>query len=71
MTYLDPNQTRSERVDIGKWIVRVLAGLILVFLGWYAFTVGTDRHGSPEIVSNPGDVQTTESPLVDAPPLAE
>ncbi|WP_404402917.1 hypothetical protein [Pelagibacterium halotolerans] len=71
MTFLDPNRASAERSDIGKWVMRILTGLIIVLLGWYALTVGTDRHGRPDMVSEPGDVQSTESPLVDAPPLAE
>lgn len=65
MTYLDPNRTRTERSGFGKWALRIIAGLIIVALGVYALTVGTDRHGRPDIVSEPGDVQTTQTPLTE------
>lgn len=65
MTYLDPNQTQAGRMEIGKWALRVVAAAVICALGWYAFTVGTDSNGRPDIVSEPGDTQEADTPLTE------
>ncbi|GGA45681.1 hypothetical protein [Pelagibacterium lentulum] len=52
MTYLDPNHTRTQS-DLGRWIVRALIVAALLAFGWFALTVGLQRDGNTEIVSEP------------------
>ena len=57
MTYLDPDQARTTP-NWGHWTLKTLAVLAVLAFGWFAFTVGTEDSGRPQIVAEP-TVQTT------------
>lgn len=52
MTYLDPNHA-DARIALGRWSLRALLIAGVLAFGWFAWTVGGDANGRPDIVQEP------------------
>lgn len=52
MVYLDTRPTR-QRADPVRRVIKLVLILAILAFGWFALTVGTDRHGRTEIVEEP------------------